>query len=110
MNGQRVRGIGLVKGQSQLIDESLCDRVYTELKEQRRITGEFPSGTVGNTLHNFCTLSEERALNVKKYLVEHGVEASRIETRGFGATQPVDTNDTEEGRAKNRRVEFKVSH
>lgn len=53
---------GLTKGQSQLIDESLCDRIYLELKELRKITGEFPGGTVGNTLHNFCTLSEERAV------------------------------------------------
>lgn len=53
---------GLTKGQSQLIDETLCDRIYIELKEQRKITGEFPGGTVGNTLHNFCTLSEERAV------------------------------------------------
>ena len=53
---------GLQKGQSQLIDEKLCDEIYIELKEQRRITGEFPGGTVGNTLHNFCTLSEERAV------------------------------------------------
>lgn len=54
-------------------------------------------------------LSEERALAVKKYLEEHGVEASRLETKGFGSSQPIDTNETEEGRAKNRRVEFKVS-
>jgi inosine kinase len=52
----------LVKGQSQLIEESLCDRIYSELKEKRQITGEFPGGTVGNTLHNYCTLSEERAV------------------------------------------------
>lgn len=52
----------LVKGQSQLIDESLCDQIYDQLKSEKRITGEFPGGTVGNTLHNFCTLSEERAI------------------------------------------------
>ncbi|MBS1960141.1 MAG: hypothetical protein JST80_11760 [Bdellovibrionales bacterium] len=53
---------GLVKGQSQLIDEALCDRIYMELKGERKIMGEFPGGTVGNTLHNYCTLSEERAV------------------------------------------------
>jgi outer membrane protein OmpA-like peptidoglycan-associated protein len=54
-------------------------------------------------------LSEERAVAVKKYLEEHGVEPSRLETKGFGSSQPLDTNDTEAGRAKNRRVEFKVT-
>ena len=55
-------------------------------------------------------LSEERALAVKKYLENKGVDAARLESRGFGSSQPVDSNDTEEGRAKNRRVEFKVTH
>lgn len=54
-------------------------------------------------------LSEERALAVKKYLESKGVDPARLESRGFGSSQPVDTNDTEEGRAKNRRVEFKVT-
>jgi inosine kinase len=53
---------GLKKGQSQLINHLICDQMYRSLKEQRRITGEFAGGTVGNTLHNFCTLSEERAV------------------------------------------------
>jgi len=52
----------LQKGQSQLIDSKTCDEIYAILKEQKRIKGEFAGGTVGNTLHNFCTLSEERAV------------------------------------------------
>lgn len=52
----------LQKGQSQIIDFKLCDQIYNQLKEERKITGEFPGGTVGNTLHNFCILSEERAV------------------------------------------------
>lgn len=52
----------LIKGQSQLIDTRTCDQIYSLLKEQRKIKGEFAGGTVGNTLHNFCTLSEERAV------------------------------------------------
>ncbi|MGR9087140.1 MAG: OmpA family protein [Gammaproteobacteria bacterium] len=51
-------------------------------------------------------LSERRANSVKQYLVEHGVEDGRMETIGYGETQPVDTNDTPEGRYNNRRVEF----
>ena len=53
---------GLIKGQSQLIDETLCDEIYEFLKNEKRITGEFAGGTVGNTLHNFSILSDERAV------------------------------------------------
>lgn len=52
----------LIKGQSQLIDDVTCDSIYRTLKDQKKIKGEFAGGTVGNTLHNFCTLSEERAI------------------------------------------------
>lgn len=53
-------------------------------------------------------LSERRANAVAGYLVSHGVEDARIATRGFGETQPVASNATEEGRAANRRVEIKI--
>lgn len=51
-------------------------------------------------------LSEERAKAVKAYFVDHGIDAKRITTKGFGLTKPVASNDTKEGRAKNRRVEL----
>lgn len=55
------------------------------------------------------TLSQKRAESVKRYLLEKGVPESRIvEVKGFGETSPVATNDTADGRAQNRRVEFKV--
>jgi outer membrane protein OmpA-like peptidoglycan-associated protein len=52
-------------------------------------------------------LSERRALSVKKYLTKNGVDEKRLTTVGFGETSPVATNKTAEGRAKNRRIEFK---
>jgi OOP family OmpA-OmpF porin len=52
-------------------------------------------------------LSERRANAVKQYMVAHGVAASRMETHGYGESRPVDSNETEEGRYNNRRVEFK---
>ncbi len=53
-------------------------------------------------------LSEERAQSVKDYLVSKGVNASRITTKGYGISHPKVSNDTEKGRATNRRVEFIV--
>jgi OOP family OmpA-OmpF porin len=42
---------------------------------------------------------------VRDYLVSHGIDAGRLEAVGFGDTQPVASNDTEEGRRENRRIE-----
>ena len=52
-------------------------------------------------------LSEKRAQRVKDYLVSKGVDPSRLEAKGYGLTQPVASNATEEGRAQNRRVELR---
>ena len=54
------------------------------------------------------TLSERRAVAVADYLVSRGVEGARLETLGYGETQPIASNDTVEGRAQNRRVEIKI--
>jgi OOP family OmpA-OmpF porin len=61
----------------------------------------------GDRDHNI-ELSKRRADAVKRYLVEHGIEESRIETEGHGPDKPVDTNDTKAGRANNRRIEFEI--
>ncbi|MEH3104000.1 MAG: OmpA family protein [Sphingomonas phyllosphaerae] len=53
-------------------------------------------------------LSERRARSVADYLSSHGVQAARIAARGFGETQPIASNETEAGRAENRRVEIKI--
>lgn len=60
----------------------------------------------GGFQHNMA-LSRDRAAAVKEHLVrEHGVDPARLETIGLGPTQPVTSNDTEDGRAENRRVEL----
>jgi OOP family OmpA-OmpF porin len=53
-------------------------------------------------------LSRARAQSVKEYLVDHGVDAGRIETRGAGPDEPIDSNASPAGRANNRRIEFRT--
>lgn len=53
-------------------------------------------------------LSAHRANAVRTYLIDHGVEAFRIQTRGAGPDEPIDTNRTASGRARNRRIEFQI--
>jgi len=63
--------------------------------------------SIGSNAYN-QKLSVRRANAVKAYLVSKGIEANRIYTEGKGETQPVASNKTKEGRAKNRRVEIEV--
>ncbi len=64
--------------------------------------------SVGSDEYN-QTLSEHRASSVRDFLVQQGVPEASVTSRGFGKTQPVASNDTAEGRAKNRRVELVVT-
>ena len=53
-------------------------------------------------------LSEQRAATVMNYLISRGVPAARLRSQGFGETMPVASNDSIDGRARNRRVEIKI--
>ncbi len=55
-------------------------------------------------------LSAKRAAAVKDYLVQNGIDASRLDSNGFGESNPIDSNKTRAGRANNRRVEIKVTN
>jgi outer membrane protein OmpA-like peptidoglycan-associated protein len=54
------------------------------------------------------TLSNRRADAVKDYLTSKGIKGGRIDTEGYGETQPLETNDSDAGRARNRRVEVAI--
>lgn len=62
---------------------------------------------VGNDKYNF-NLSENRAKTVYEYLITNGIAKTRLSYKGYGLNKPIDTNDTETGKANNRRTEFKV--
>jgi len=62
---------------------------------------------IGNDKANVI-LSQKRAESVKEFLMKHNIDSSRIKTKGFGKSKPIESNDTEEGRQLNRRVEFEI--
>jgi outer membrane protein OmpA-like peptidoglycan-associated protein len=81
-------------------------RIMRERPDLRlKITGHTDS--TGGDDYNM-SLSMRRAEAIKDYLVKRGVSADRLATEGKGESQPVDTNDTDLGRARNRRIEFQV--
>lgn len=53
-------------------------------------------------------LSQQRADNVMKFLVDQGIDASRLTAKGLGMTMPIADNSTKEGRQKNRRVDLVI--
>jgi outer membrane protein OmpA-like peptidoglycan-associated protein len=62
----------------------------------------------GTDAYNLA-LSERRANSVSGYLRNHGINSGRISTKGMGENDPIASNDTEDGRAQNRRVEFVIT-
>jgi OmpA-OmpF porin, OOP family len=87
----------------------ILDEVVTLMKARPNIR----IGVYGNTdnkgSHDLnMRLSKARAASVVQYLEQHGIATSRLESDGFGPDKPIASNDTAEGRAKNRRVEFKI--
>ncbi len=85
------------------------DRLYELLNEfpEMRIEISGHTDNRGSRTTNE-RLSAARAKSVVAYLVKKGIAANRLESKGYAFDQPIATNDTEEGRQQNRRVEFKV--
>ena len=87
----------------------ILDEVVALLKARSdlKIAVHGHTDSVGSDANNL-RLSKDRAASCMKYLVQHGISNGRLESEGFGETEPIDSNDTAAGRAKNRRVMFKV--
>ena len=80
---------------------------YLQHKENTRIQIAGHTDNVGNDTDNL-KLSQQRAEAIRAYLVKRGILSSRLVAKGYGASQPVAGNETEEGRQQNRRTEIKI--
>ena len=107
----RINNIFFDFNKSELKPESFLelDRLFKFLNDNPEIKVEISGHTdnVGSDEYNL-KLSEARANSVKDYLVSKGINSNRINAMGYGKSKPVATNDTDEGRQLNRRVEFKI--
>jgi OOP family OmpA-OmpF porin len=85
------------------------DRVVKLMNENPAIEIEMSAHTdsKGSDEYNF-KLSDNRARSVMEYIISKGIASTRITSKGYGETVPVATNETDEGRQLNRRVEFKI--
>ncbi|MFN3916435.1 MAG: OmpA family protein [Flavobacteriales bacterium] len=111
--GQTVRlnNIFFETAKAELLEESFLElnKLVKVLQDNPKVKIEISGHTdnVGNDGYN-QKLSEQRAHSVVKYVVEKGISESRLSAKGYGKTKPVATNDTDEGKALNRRVEFTI--
>jgi len=108
-NGRAVLHINFDFDKSTLRPDAIpaIDQVTALLKDNPALGLQIEGHTddIGTKQHN-ASLSEARARAVRNVLVSHGIAASRLAVVGMGATQPVADNRSDEGRFKNRRVEF----
>lgn len=118
----------VVEGEQRLIDETLGNRIVEfesgsanltplglgildDMADVLRRIDDKPilitghTDNVGNSTSNLA-LSNERAEAVKQYLIGRNIDASRLSTTGKGDSNPIASNDNEEGRTRNRRIEF----
>jgi len=88
----------------------ILDEVVKVMQTRTGITKvriEGHTDSVGDAEKN-RTLSQDRAQSVLEYLVKKGIARDRLEAKGFGPDKPIANNDSDEGRTKNRRVEFTI--
>ncbi len=94
-----------LKSESRIELEKLIKFMQYNPSVKIEISGH--TDTVGTKEYNL-ELSEKRAKAVYDYLTDNGISSNRLDYEGYGYSRPIDTNETEEGRANNRRTEFKI--
>ena len=97
----------VIRPQSYPILNDVAAIIKSNQSSISRVMIEGHTDSIGSDQYNM-RLSERRANSVRNYLIKKGIPASTLDTAGFGESRPVATNTTAAGRAKNRRVEFKV--
>jgi len=106
-----IKGIEFDRGKETIrkVSAPVLDSAVKVLTDYPKLRVEISghSDTDGKRENNI-ELSQRRADSVKKYFVGKGIDASRIETRGVGPDEPIDSNKTAAGKQKNRRIEFKL--
>lgn len=105
-----LEGVTFESGKATLAEESksVLDKVVQTLVDYPEMTLEVGGYTDSAGSRKFnVNLSQQRADAVKAYLVEKGIAEERITSVGYGPDNPIAPNDTNEGKAKNRRIEFK---
>jgi OOP family OmpA-OmpF porin len=106
-----IDGIRFASGSAEIRRRSfrVLDRAVRVLRKYPSVRMEIDGHTDNTGDHDAnVELSRARAEAVKSYLVSKGIDAERLKAKGFGPDRPVDTNKTRAGRAKNRRIEFRL--
>ena len=104
-------GVNFAFDKSELLPESyyVLDKSVRLLKENPNVNVEIEGYTdYIDTKEYNQQLSEERAQTVKNYLVANGISENRLSTIGYGKSNPIADNTTDEGRALNRRIVFRI--
>jgi len=105
-------GVQFKSGSNILVNSSYekLDKVVEVMNSHDEFKLEI-SGYTDNTgnANSNLELSKKRAHAAEKYIISKGIDASRITAEGYGIANPIADNNTAEGRAKNRRVEFKIT-
>jgi OmpA-OmpF porin, OOP family len=106
-----LKNVLFVQTKTELLPESYdeLDMVVSFLKRNPNVKIELSGHTDNRGVHgDNMRLSQLRVNSVKRYLVSKGIDAKRITGRGYGGTKPIASNDSEETRQLNRRVEFTI--
>lgn len=94
-----------VREEFQPVLDSVAEILYKYTDTRLRVTGHTDS--TGSADYNY-NLSERRARSVANYLATQGIDQDRLITQGMGPDEPVASNESEDGRAENRRVELHI--
>jgi OmpA-OmpF porin, OOP family len=85
------------------------NKVVEFLKQNSSVEIEIAGHTDGKGSDDYnLNLSQGRSQSVVDYIVSQGIESARLTAHGYGESKPIDSNDTPEGQANNRRVEFTI--